>query len=181
MSYKPDSRANLDAEATTSATAGNFVEKWNYQVFIIQGIVANASKRIGSARLLLPYLYVATGSPLFLAGALMPIVSIARRIGQFIAAPIVSTSQTRTWFLFFGWMATALSLVAAGLSARIPQHWIVMAIFVLAALAMGLAKGLSCSLRRSRLFPGLRVLFLNQRLFGLSRHRLSESLRVRCH
>lgn len=119
------------------------LEARNYKIFVIQGIMANGSKRIGSAKLLMPYLYVATGAPVFLAGLLMPLVSTSRLIGQFISAPIINSAQSRKWFLFWGWMATAAGLAAAGMSAHLPVHWLVMAIFVLAALAMGFAKGMN--------------------------------------
>ncbi|MEM7320521.1 MAG: hypothetical protein AAF408_16060, partial [Pseudomonadota bacterium] len=119
------------------------LENWNYRIFIIQGIMANASKRIGSAKLLMPYLYVATGAPVFLAGMLMPLVSGSRLVGQFVAAPIVNSASGRKWFLFWGWMATAFGLGAAGLSAHLSVHWLVMLIFVFAAVAMGFAKGMN--------------------------------------
>ena len=70
-------------------------DDWNYFIFVSQGIVASASKSIGSPRLLLPYLYVATGAPVFLAGALIPIVSGARLISQIAGAPYVSIASTR--------------------------------------------------------------------------------------
>lgn len=105
--------------------------------------MANASKAIGSPRLLLPYLYVATGAPVFLAGALMPLVSVTRLIGQVVAAPLVSAAHTRKWFLFVGWMMTAAGLGAAALGALIPVHWLVMVVFVVGALAMGFAKGIN--------------------------------------
>ncbi|MEM9126802.1 MAG: MFS transporter [Pseudomonadota bacterium] len=131
----------------TDAGAGTKSEqrlaRRNYLIFVIQGIMANASKRIGSAKLLLPYLYVATGAPVFLAGMLMPLVSASRLIGQFLSAPVINAAQSRKWFLFWGWMATAAGLGAAGLSAHLSVHWLVMAIFVLAALAMGFAKGMN--------------------------------------
>ena len=119
------------------------IENWNYVTFVVQGIVASTSKAIGSPRLLLPYLYVATGAPVFLAGALMPLVSVSRLIGQVLSAPFVSAARTRKWFLFGGWMTTAVGLLAAGLGARIPVHWIVMVIFILASLAMGFTKGVN--------------------------------------
>ncbi|GKX33458.1 MAG: hypothetical protein MnENMB40S_10760 [Rhizobiaceae bacterium MnEN-MB40S] len=118
-------------------------ETWNYRVFVIQGILTNVSKSIGSARLLMPYLYVATGAPVFLAGMLMPIVSASRLVGQFVLAPVINSAGTRKWFLFGGWMATATGLAAAGLSAKLSIHWLVMIIFVLAVLAMGFAKGVN--------------------------------------
>lgn len=137
-----NTRASINGEDTPPGADARF-EKWNYGVFVVQGIVANASKRIGSARLLMPYLYAATGAPIFLAGALMPIVSGSRLIGQFISAPMVSKASTRKWLLFAGWMATAAGLAAAGLSAWMEAHWIVMVVFAAAAIAMGFAKALN--------------------------------------
>lgn len=136
-----------DDKSTADEAGGTVVEKrreeWNYVTFVVQGIVVNASKAIGSPRLLLPYLYVATGAPVFLAGALMPLVSASRLVGQVMAAPVVGGAHTRKWFLFAGWMITATALAAAGLSAQISAHWIVMVVFVGAALAMGVSKGVN--------------------------------------
>ncbi|MEM9731103.1 MAG: MFS transporter [Myxococcota bacterium] len=130
-----DGAAQADAERRTA--------NWNYAVFVTQGIAASVSKAIGSPRLLLPYLYVATGAPVFLAGALMPLVSVSRLVGQVVAAPVVSAARTRKWFLFAGWMTAAVGLAAAAFGARIPSHWVVMVIFAGGALAMGFAKGLN--------------------------------------
>lgn len=118
-------------------------DDWNYFIFVSQGIVASASKSIGSPRLLLPYLYVATGAPVFLAGALIPIVSGARLISQIAGAPYVSIASTRKWILFAGWMAAAGGLAAAGLGARGYNHWSLMIVFAVASVALGLSKGLN--------------------------------------
>ena len=118
-------------------------DDWNYFIFVFQGIVASASKSIGSPRLLLPYLYVATGAPVFLAGALIPIVSGARLISQIAGAPYVSAARTRKWILFAGWLAAAGGLAAAGLGARGHNHWVLMIVFASASVALGLSKGLN--------------------------------------
>ncbi|MEM7122340.1 MAG: MFS transporter [Pseudomonadota bacterium] len=140
----PSSRGDGAATENTDQTKSERrTANWNYAVFLAQGIVANASKSIGSARLLLPYLYVATGSPVFLAGMLMPIVSGSRLVGQVVAAPYVSAARGRKWILFAGWMMTAAGLAAAAWSASIADHWVVMLIFASASVAMGLAKGIN--------------------------------------
>lgn len=144
------------------------LERRNYKVFVIQGIMANASKRIGSAKLLLPYLYVATGAPVFLAGMLMPLVAISRLVGQFMAAPVINAAKTRKWFLFWGWMATAAGLAAAGLSAHLAIHWLVMVIFVLAALAMGFSKGMNALAFNDLLSFNIRKPGRNSGLFLMS-------------
>lgn len=143
MTHFTTNRDQAAVEQGKQADADKRTAEWNYATFVVQGIVANSSKAIGSARLLLPYLYVATGAPVFLAGMLMPLVSASRLVGQFVAAPIVSAARTRKWFLFAGWMATAGALAAAGLVAHVAVHWIVMVIFVLGALTMGIAKGVN--------------------------------------
>ena len=118
-------------------------EHWNYFIFVFQGIVASASKSIGSPRLLLPYLYVATGAPVFLAGALIPIVSASRLISQVVLAPYVSAARTRKWILFIGWIAAAIGLAAAGLGATGSNHRVLIAVFICASLALGFSKGLN--------------------------------------
>ncbi|MEM7304504.1 MAG: hypothetical protein AAF372_03130, partial [Pseudomonadota bacterium] len=135
ISTDPDKIANQEAQQRW--------EKWNYYVFIIQGIVASASKSIGSSRLLLPYLYVATGAPIYLAGALMPIASASRLVSQIVGAPIVSASRTRKWFLFVGWMTAAAGLLAAIIGAYLKTDWILMIVFITAAIGLGISKGIN--------------------------------------
>ncbi|MEM6582135.1 MAG: MFS transporter [Pseudomonadota bacterium] len=117
--------------------------KRNYVIFVTQGVIVQASKKIGNANLLLPYLYVSTGAPVFLAGMLLPILAGSRLIGQYVGAPIMSAASTRRWFLVGGWGATAIALAVAALSASVPNHVIVMAIFVAVAVTMGATKGLN--------------------------------------
>ncbi|MEM6462620.1 MAG: MFS transporter [Pseudomonadota bacterium] len=143
MTDQPARSEDAASEIAPQRDAETSMQRWNYVVFVLQGIVVSSSKRVGSAHLLMPYLYVASGSPVFLAGMLMPIISASRLIGQIVFAPFVSASRTRKWFLFAGWIATAIGLAAAGLAVLLPIHWIVMVIFVCAALAMGIAKGVN--------------------------------------
>lgn len=143
MSHDPADSDGLTADTSVHAVSETREETWNYAVFVVQGILTNASKRIGSEKLLMPYLYVATGAPVFLAGMLMPLVASARLVGQFASAPIINSARNRKWFLFWGWIATAAGLAGAALSAHLAIHWLVMLIFVLAALAMGFAKGMN--------------------------------------
>ena len=139
----PEYGAAVVAKEDKNVDAADHRDNWNYCVFVFQGIVASASKSIGSPRLLLPYLYVATGAPVFLAGALIPIVSASRLISQVVGAPYVSAASTRKWILFIGWMVAAIGLVAAGLGARGSNHWALMAVFIGASLALGFSKGLN--------------------------------------
>ncbi|MEM9105340.1 MAG: MFS transporter, partial [Pseudomonadota bacterium] len=118
-------------------------EDWNYLIFVSQGIIAGSSKHIGNAKLLLPYLYTATGAPVYLAGLLLPIMSACRIIGQILTAPVVGAARTKRWFLFLGWITTAIGLAAAAFTAGISQHWLVMVIFLLVAIAMGITKGMN--------------------------------------
>lgn len=143
MTQLPKDSGAATPEETEQAEEVKRTANWNYVTFVAQGIIVDASKSIGSAHLLLPYLYVSTGSPVILAGMLMPLVAGSRLIGEYVSAPILNAVHTRKWFLFGGWMATAAALAAAGLGARIPEHWVVMVIFVCAALTMGIAKGLN--------------------------------------
>ena len=143
MNQKSEYGRETVSEKSKEAETESGRDRWNYFIFVLQGVVASASKSIGSPRLLLPYLYVATGAPVFLAGALIPIVSGSRLISQVVGAPYVSLARTRKWILFAGWMAAAGGLAAAGLGARVSDPWILMAIFVGASLALGFSKGLN--------------------------------------
>ena len=66
--------------------------RWNYRVLLSQGVLLDLSQTLSSPRLVLPFLYLALGAPVFFAGMLIPIVQIARMIGQVVSAPFVSTA-----------------------------------------------------------------------------------------
>ncbi|MEM9255752.1 MAG: MFS transporter [Pseudomonadota bacterium] len=143
MSQSPSAQDTTADALDTANVRDEKIEQRNYVIFVIQGIVIQASKSIGNAHLLLPYLYVSTGSPIFLAGMLMPILAGARLIGQYLGAPVLSVSSTRKWFLIGGWGATAIALASAALAGRLTDHAVVMLIFILVALTMGIAKGIN--------------------------------------
>ena len=78
----------------------------NYPVLLGQGIFTSAGTELTSVKLVLPFLYMSVGAPVFFAGMLVPVSTIAKRGMQILVAPLVSSGRSRK-----GFMVLALSLI----------------------------------------------------------------------
>jgi MFS family permease len=117
--------------------------RWNYRVLLSQGILLDLSQTLSSPRLVLPFLYLALGAPAFFAGMLIPIVQIARMIGQVVSAPFVSTARYSKWYMALGILTTTASLALIGLTGGSTPDDIKIIIFLTVATIVGLGQGLS--------------------------------------
>jgi len=117
--------------------------RWNYRVLLSQGVLLDLSQTLSSPRLVLPFLYLALGAPIFFAGMLIPIVQIARMIGQVVSAPFVSTARFSKWYMALGILTTTASLTLIGLTADSTPDDIKIIIFLTVATIVGLGQGLS--------------------------------------
>ena len=60
--------------------AANGHEPWNYRVLLGQGTFVDIARQLASPQLVLPYLYMAAGAPVFFAGLLLPLVQFSKLI-----------------------------------------------------------------------------------------------------
>ncbi|HJN67547.1 MAG: hypothetical protein QF408_04300 [Pirellulales bacterium] len=117
--------------------------RWNYRVLLSQGILLDLSQTLSSPRLVLPFLYLALGAPVFFAGMLIPIVQIARMIGQVVSAPFLSTARFSKWYMTLGILTTTASLALIDLTGGSTSDDIKIIIFLTVATIVGLGQGLS--------------------------------------
>lgn len=117
--------------------------RWNFRVLLSQGVLLDLSQTLSSPRLVLPFLYLALGAPIFFAGMLIPIVQIARMIGQVVSAPFVSTARFSKWYMALGILTTTASLALIGFAAGSTPDDIKIIIFLTVATIVGLGQGLS--------------------------------------
>jgi hypothetical protein len=117
--------------------------RWNYAVLLGQGVANSAADELTSVKLVLPFLYASVGAPVFFAGLLVPIATVAKRSVQILVAPLVSVARSNKVWISFAALSTALALVLVSLSIKFaPVGWLV-PIFVFVALAIGAGNGLS--------------------------------------
>jgi hypothetical protein len=115
--------------------------RYNFAVLLGQGTLVDLSSQLGSAHLVLPFLYSALGAPLAFAGLLVPASRIGRLFAQASAAPFIATARIRTWYMAFGSLAMGVSLAALALFAAIIDVHALPAVFLLVASVIGIGQG----------------------------------------
>ena len=142
----------------TLQTAPLAGENWNFNVLLAQGTCVSATRYLASSRLVIPFLYIAIGAPIFLAGLLLPLVQFSRLVTQVVAAPLVKESRTRKWYVMFGSVVSASALAIVGLATHTASVFLIVITFLLVALVLGIVQGLNglayddllgCVLRRA--------------------------------
>ena len=118
-------------------------DRWNFRILLGQGVLLDVSQSLSSPKLVLPFLYIALGAPILFAGLLIPIVQIARMIGQIASAPIIASAQICKWYLALGILTAAASLALIGLTVNSQSVHFLILIFLLVATMIGLGQGLS--------------------------------------
>ena len=77
-------------------------ERWNYRVLLGQGVANGAGYELTSEKLVLPFLYTAVGAPVFFAGLLVPIATVAKLAIQIVAAPMINAARSNKRFVAAG-------------------------------------------------------------------------------
>ena len=118
-------------------------ESWNARTFLVQGVVLGISYQLTSPRLVLPFLYLAVGAPLYLAGLLLPIVQVSRLTAQLASAPMLGGDALRKWYMALALITMALALAIVGLASTQPGAVWLAALFLLVAGVVGVTQGVS--------------------------------------
>ena len=121
--------------------------RWNFRVLLGQGVLLDVSQTLSSPRLVLPFLYISFGAPAIFAGLLIPIVQLARMIGQIVSAPFISAAEICKWYMSLGILTATTALIVVALTADTAEdakHFVVLTvIFLSVAAIIGLGQGLS--------------------------------------
>ncbi len=115
----------------------------NYWLLLVQGVCIDASRHIASPRLVLPYIYLALGGPVFFAGLMLPVMQVARLTTPVVALPFIHATAGRKWFVVAALLVKAGVLAAIGLAADSLTATLIVAIFFLAALSAGMVQGIN--------------------------------------
>jgi len=114
----------------------------NYGVLLGQGVSNNAANELTSVKLVLPFLYTSVGAPVFFAGLLVPLYTIAKIAVQIVVAPIIGAARTNKKFMVLAGLAIASALALISLTVDVVRAVWLVPIFLFAALAIGAANGL---------------------------------------
>ncbi len=118
-------------------------ENWNFNVLLVQGTCVSAARFLASPRLVIPFLFIAIGAPIFIAGLLLPLVQFSRLVTQVVAAPVLKESRTRKWYVMFGSVVSASALAIVGLATQTASIFLIVTTFLLVALVLGIVQGLN--------------------------------------
>jgi len=115
----------------------------NLAVLLGQGVSGSAANELTSVQLVLPFLYTTAGAPIFFAGLLVPVSTVAKRIAQILAAQLVSAARANKWLIALAILVAALAIVLISVTFNIVGAYWLVPIFLFAALLIGAASGLS--------------------------------------
>jgi hypothetical protein len=123
--------------------AGDKGARRNYAVLLGQGVFGSAATELTSVKLVLPFLYTTVGAPVLFAGMLVPVSTVAKRVVQILAAPLIGAARSNKGFMAVASISLAAAIVMISLTFNaVSVYWLV-PIFLLVALIIGAATGLS--------------------------------------
>lgn len=118
-------------------------ENWNFHTILGQGTAVDVSYQLTSAKLFLPFLYMALGAPILFAGLILPVVQVSNLISQMVCAPLFVRPLLRKWYMILGIVATAVALIVVAIATYSAQAVWLAPVFLFAAAIMGTSQGLS--------------------------------------
>lgn len=123
-------------------TEDRYVDR-NFAVLLGQGVANSAANELTSIKLVLPFLYTSVGAPIFFAGMLVPVATVAKRAVQVLMAPLVAAAASRKRLMALASVLLALAVALISLTFNVVAGFLLVPIFLGAALVMGAANGLS--------------------------------------
>ncbi len=114
----------------------------NFAVLLGQGVAGGAANELTSVQLVLPFLYTTAGAPVFFAGLLVPVSTVAKRIVQILAAPLVSAARSNKRLIALATLPVALAIVLISLTFDVVGAYWLVPIFLFTAVVIGGANGL---------------------------------------
>lgn len=115
----------------------------NYAVLLGEGVAGGAATELTSVELVLPFLYTSVGAPVFFAGLLVPIATVAKRAVQVFVAPLVSAARSCKRLMALTSILIALAIAVVSLTFDVVAVYWLAPIFLIVALIIGAANGLS--------------------------------------
>ncbi|WP_108683007.1 hypothetical protein [Methyloceanibacter sp. wino2] len=129
------------AEPTSETDAKTI--RHNEAVLFGQGVSAGVANELTSVGLVLPFLYTTIGAPIFFAGLLVPLNTLAKRISQIFAARFVGTAGANARIIALATLTMAASIVLIGMTFSAISPWWAVPIFLAVAAVLGAAAGVN--------------------------------------
>ena len=109
------------------------------------------ARQLASPQLVLPYLYMAAGAPVFFAGLLLPLVQFSKLISQVAFAPLLDARASRKWYMLLCFITAATALTLIGLTVLYSTALWLVVIFLMAGAMLGLGQGFNTLLHQDLL------------------------------
>ncbi|MDE0157167.1 MAG: hypothetical protein OXS28_16410 [Gammaproteobacteria bacterium] len=99
------------------------------------------SDNVTDPGIVLPFIYLAVGGPIFMAPLLVSLCHLASTAWQVFLTPFISISRKPKWYVFTGLVGMSSAIAFLGVAAvNIDTAWIILAAFVSVAIFIGLGK-----------------------------------------
>ncbi len=128
--------------AAGSSQAGDRYLRWNYSLALSSAIALSIAGQLTSATLVLPFLYLALGAPVFFVGLVLPLRMAAQLSSELLIAPFLKQSRRAKLSIFGPMILAAATLATVALISDGAPRTVVVAVFLTAAVILGLCRGI---------------------------------------
>jgi len=140
----PDSTGFADGVPSGRAgPARERLESWNFNAMLGHGTTYSSACQLADPKTVLPFLYVSFGAPVLFVGVLYPLVQISRMLIQVLGAPIFGSSTQSKRHQMLSFFLMGCSLAFLGLLAPALPGYMVVLIFMAAALVLGCGQAIN--------------------------------------
>lgn len=115
----------------------------NYHLIFWSGALAVVGTQLINPTLVLPFLYLALGAPVFFAGLLLPFVTGARLIAEIFVSPFINRMTRAKLAVYVPNLLTAAVFSAVAIFATELPTLMIVLLFLATSVVMGLCQGIS--------------------------------------
>lgn len=130
-------------EAIPAGEAGDRFERRNYSLVLSSGVATSAAGQLANPSVVLPFLYLALGAPVVVAGLLLPFMKGAGLVAEMAVAPYMNDTWRAKISVFLPTFLSALALSVVALAVKGASPAVVVVLFVAIAIVLGLCSGVS--------------------------------------
>jgi hypothetical protein len=134
----------MAVEAASAAGEGtDKLERWNYSLVLSSGVASATASQLVNPTLVLPFLYLALGAPVVVAGLLLPVMKGAGLVAEVVVAPLLNKTSRAKISVFLPTLVSALALSVIALTVDGAPPAVVVAVFMAITIVLGLCTGIT--------------------------------------
>ena len=129
-------------EAASPTKADDKSLRRNLSLVFSSGIASSTGGQLASASLVLPFLYMALGAPVFFVGLLLPVMKASQLTSELLAAPFLREIRLAKFSILWPTLLSAGSFAVIAIASDGASKAVVVGLFMACAVVLGFCKGI---------------------------------------